>query len=233
MAWFKSLGYGNSGGGGEPDTRLKEFIEDTLEEIDDSTITSIRNEAFNTSSIKRVHLPNVINVGYHAFFYAQSLVSVELENAENVGTNSGQTFYSCKKLETVYIPKVTSLPQQTFYECSSLKTFDTTNITSIASGAFVKCGFEVFDLKNTLTIPMSMFYQCSNLTVLILRGNSMSTLANTNAFGNTPFENNSKQGTLYVPQNLITTYQNNSTWSSIISRNNQILAIEGSPYENV
>ena len=49
---------GGSGGDAEPDTRFKEFIEGTLTEVDDDTITAIKDRAFQSmESLTRVSLP--------------------------------------------------------------------------------------------------------------------------------------------------------------------------------
>lgn len=74
----------------------------------------------------------------------------------------------------------------------------------------------------------------SAMNVLILRKTSaIVPLQNINAFTNTPFASGKAGGTLYVPNSLISTYQNASVWSTILGYStNSIVKIEGSQYEN-
>ena len=58
-------------------------------------------------------------------------------------------------------------------------------------------------------------------------------MANVNALNNSnPFANGKSGGTLYVPADMISSYQSATNWSTILGyANNQILPIEGSIYE--
>jgi hypothetical protein len=93
-------------------------------------------------------------------------------------------------------------------------------------------GFAV-DLGETLTgIPGYCFSGSNNMNILILRGSTLKGLNNINAFGNTPFASGKAGGTLYVPQALISQYQQATNWSTILGYStNSIQAIEGSIYE--
>ena len=85
-------------------------------------------------------------------------------------------------------------------------------------------------------IQVSAFANCSTLDTLVIRGGDngsrMMTLANLNAFANTPFASAGTGGTLYVPSALVSTYQSATNWSTLLGyANNNIQAIEGSIYE--
>jgi hypothetical protein len=57
-------------------------------------------------------------------------------------------------------------------------------------------------------------------------------LSNTNTFNSTPFATSGTGGTVYVPQALITEYQNATNWSTLYSGGKcNFVAIEGSEYE--
>lgn len=78
-----------------------------------------------------------------------------------------------------------------------------------------------------------MFNNDSNLKTLILRKAALSVLSNINAFNGTPFASGKAGGTLFVPADLIPTYQSATNWSTILGYdNNSIKAIEGSQYEH-
>ena len=73
----------------------------------------------------------------------------------------------------------------------------------------------------------------STFDTLILRQEDAPILINsTQTFDATKFASNGAGGTLYVPQALISEYQADSIWRTILGyTNNQIKAIEGSVYE--
>lgn len=92
---------------------------------------------------------------------------------------------------------------------------------------------EVCDFKYATRFTGSMFISNTMMDTLILRQNSVVSLTAITGFNNTPFANGKAGGTLYVPQALISDYQSATNWSTILGyTNNQILAIEGSAYEN-
>jgi hypothetical protein len=57
-------------------------------------------------------------------------------------------------------------------------------------------------------------------------------MANKKVFDGTPFASGGTGGTVYVPQALITEYQNNTNWSALYAQGTcNFVAIEGSEYE--
>jgi hypothetical protein len=95
---------------------------------------------------------------------------------------------------------------------------------------FWKCiSLEFIDLPQTIaTIAIFGFEMCSALKTIVIRRTSICNLASANAFNGTPFRNG-QGGTVYVPQTLISSYQNGTNWSALESVT--FLPIEGSPYE--
>jgi hypothetical protein len=87
-------------------------------------------------------------------------------------------------------------------------------------------------VSNLTEIKAIAFYRCTALTTIILRSPTVCTLANVNAFESTPFESGGTGGTVYVPQALITEYQNATNWSMLYAAGTcNFVAIEGSEYE--
>lgn len=102
-----------SGGGGSEE--LGALLSNTLTEIDDSTITSLRSRACQgATKLVTVNLPNVTSVGTYAF-------------------------YSCSGLVTAKLPKATSIPSQCFYLASALQYCDVGQASSLAAQAFNAC----------------------------------------------------------------------------------------------
>ena len=87
---------------------------------------------------------------------------------------------------------------------------------------------EVCDLEKAHTIQSNVFYGCPLKTLILRRTDAITILANTNAFSNTTeFRSGGTGGTLYVPNDLISSYQSASNWSTILGyANNQIKSIE-------
>lgn len=87
-------------------------------------------------------------------------------------------------------------------------------ITELKSCIFKGCiNLTDVELPNCSFIGLQAFAECSNLSTLKLMSSSMVTLAHIQAFISTPFDNNPKTGSIFVPASLITTYQTDSVWS--------------------
>lgn len=185
------------------------IVDGTIEEFNDDIIASIGEYAFyDSSTLASVNLPNVTSIGKYAF-------------------------YSCKALTRVGIPNVTSIVDYTFQNCSTLASVDLTNVKSISTYAFLGCkALASVNLPNVTSMGTSAFASCSNLNVIILGGQSVCTLKSISAFNNTPFAAGGTGGTVYVPQALITQYQNATNWSTLYAAGTcNFVAIEGSEYE--
>ena len=109
-------------------------------------VTGIYSNAFNSSKIKSIVLPNSLRtIDNNAFRYCYSLSEIDLPNSvEEIGS---EAFYNCNGLKKVTLPE-------------GLKT--------IRSGAFEYCGeLANINLPSTLTtIERSVFYGCSSLTAI-------------------------------------------------------------------
>jgi hypothetical protein len=105
--------------------------------------------------------------------------------------------------------------------------------TSIYNYAFQKCyALASADFPSATEIGDRAFSDCSALTTLVLRSNTLCTLKSTGAFTNTTFASGGTGGTVYVPQALITEYQNATNWSTLYAAGTcNFVAIEGSEYE--
>lgn len=174
----------------------------------------------------------------NSFIGCTSLESVSFANYS--GTIYSSLFSNCSSLETVSFPKaVTVEGNYVFNGCASLVGIVLPSLNGrISSQYFVDSvcvAFKYLDIGCTQTIygiMQNAFNGASNFDTLIIRGTSVNTLANINAFSNTKFASGGSGGTLYVPSSLMSNYQSASNWSTIIGyANNQIKAIEGSYYE--
>ena len=148
-----------------------------------------------------------------AFAYCTKLTKAFLTDA----TGSSTLFQNCTALQVIVALKNASVWSGYAQGCTSLSAVD--------FGGTQRSGGS--GLRST-----NAFSGCTALKTVVLRYTGNYPLANINNFTNTPFASGKSGGTLYVPQDLIPSYQSATNWSTILGyANNQILPIEGSIYE--
>jgi len=242
-------GYGQ-GGSGNDDA----LLDGTLSgEYVNDTVTKLRPNAFTDQpNLTSVSLPSVTYVGNSALRQLGNLTSVNLPNVTSMGTFC---FTNSSKLNNVSLPKLGIVNNNAFENCTSLTSIRLPLATQINNSGLRNCRFptivlprvtkiDTYGISNNANLTAidcsvlaqvtggSAFINDTNLTTVVIRTSTMATNGNLNHFNNTPFASNGTGGTLYVPQDLISSYQSASNWSTILGyANNQILPIEGSIYE--
>ena len=101
-------------------------------------------------------------------------------------------------LQSVEFPNVTRIKDSAFRNCMALET--------------LKLGGE--NSSGALTIENSAFTSCSNLKHFVINRPTKATLSNINALNNTPI--NMQEGAIYVPENLVSTYKEDSVWKNYV-----------------
>jgi hypothetical protein len=122
---------------------------------------------YNNTSITKIDLNNVTEVGNNAFKGCSNLTDV---NAPNLEVVKDEGFHGCSKLVDIYAPKLRSLAAHAFRACSALKTMDASKVTELTgSNIFYQCiSLESIDLSSFEgNIPFQAFMQCSKLTTVI------------------------------------------------------------------
>lgn len=202
-------GYGQGGGGDEED----DLITGDFTTYTNDRVASIRSQFFSRmSNLQSVSFANVTELPGERHFDRSGISGVAMPK---LTMTSAYMFNECQSLINVpktALPDVATISQNTFYNCQHLETADFLSATQINANAFSRCFL---------------------LTVLILRADSVCSLANVNAFENTPIRGrNSMSGTIYVPSSLIESYKTATNWSSIYGQGHcTFSAIEGSQYE--
>lgn len=108
---------GSSGGGGGEE-EVAALLGNTMTEISNSIVTTLRTRIFQgATKLVTVNLPSVTSIGAYGFYQCSGLVTVKLPKLTSVST---QTFYSCTKLQHADCGQLGSLPAQTFNACSAL-----------------------------------------------------------------------------------------------------------------
>ena len=171
------------------------LLDGSITVLRDAEITSIgENALYGRKSLIVVDLPSVTSIGNASFCECDSLPKVSIPSVTNIGRLA---FGQCYALTTVGFPLLTSISDSTFYFCTSLTTADFPLVTSINDAAF----------QNT-----------QQLETLILRSETVATLAATSAFTNSAIANNSTKGYIYVPRSLVDTYKAATNWSTYANK---------------
>lgn len=166
------------------------IIDNTLTTLNNSYATKVPDNKFsNASNLTTINLPNATSVGYRAFYLNHRLTSVSLLSCTSIGQ---EAFYDCDTMTSLYIPNVTSIGVSAFYYCSALTSVELPSCTSIGSNGF---------------------YRCSSLTSMTLGASSVCSLGATNSIP----AKSSQHMTIYVPSDLISSYQSASYWSTLYS----------------
>lgn len=150
---------------------------------------------------------NVTKLRYRVCHDFNDLVTVDLPQVISI---SNGAFYDCTSLTSVNIPKATAIADNAFFNCKSLTSFNAPLVETIENMTFQRAGLEKVDLPSLKVINGNSFQYCTKLTTLILRAPEMVSLENGIAFYQTPILNGT--GYIYVPKDLISTYQVDEQW---------------------
>lgn len=167
-------------------------------------------------------LCDINNIPYSIVLTDDSLISSTLRE---------RVFAYRRMTEVIFNTTAPLYAKYMFQECTELSNVIFNNPqTTISYDMFWNCKkLTKLDCPQSLvTIEVYGFEYCTELSVLILRSIQVCTLADISAFFHTPFRNGTG-GVVYVPQNLISQYQNGTNWSALESCT--FLPIEGSQYE--
>ena len=230
--------YVKPSGGGDPYEKLVAVNNNTATSISNSDIATVRDYMFyGNSNLVSVSLPNATEINGGAFYNCTRLSDVSFPNCISAKDNA---FFGCKALKKISdenFPKFTDIGKRTFRNTGIEYVVKPKSIMGFGGVCFESCAsLKAVDV-------LSWFYQygnqnllfqyCSSFDTFIIRGTTVNALGNVSYINRgTPFADGGTGGTLYVPQALISDYQNATNWSTILGySNNQILPIEGSYYE--
>ena len=189
-----------SGGGGDIDG----LIDGTLTSIT-SNATSIRRYClYNFTGLQSVNFPLAIIIDNYAFGNCSSLTSASFPKATSIGNYAFQS----SGLQSASFPLVTSIGTYAF-QSSGLQSVNFPLLTSINTRAFTLCqSLTSASFPLVTSIGNYAFDSCGLLTSITLGANQVCTLSNANAMP-------SQNITVYVPSDLITSYQTATNWSSL------------------
>lgn len=189
-----------------------------------SNVSSINSNAFaNCYALALTSLPSTLEGIYaNAFNCCKSLASISCDGA--ISTLSTNAFLGNSSnpmaLQSVAFPNMTVTSLSVVFGSST--------------AAYACQQLSVVDIGKTASIAASAFANCYKLQTLILRKtDAICTLSNISAFLNTPMRGyNSLTGTVYVPNDLISTYKTATNWSTLYNNGTlSFVKIEGSIYD--
>ena len=184
------------------------FASSSLREITIPLIDTIYPEMFSgCQSLTTVNIPMKYLSGASGFYYCRSLQSIDLSNI--ISLTGSQMFKACSELVSIDMPKATSISGYGVFEgCPKLTNINIPNVETLNGNyIFRECtGLKVIDLPKVTYIGGSdVFYKCTGLMMLILRSDSIVTMAQSSILSSTPIADGT--GYIYVPQALINDYK--------------------------
>ena len=144
-------------------------------------IREIQDYAFYMSNPKTIltqvgnvegelNLPNLEEVGQHAFYYVKGITRIDVPNLKKVGTKA---FYGLSNLTYLNIPKVETLGERAFFNAGwnlndrfPVSTFN--NLTVVGDGVFESSSISSFVAPKVQNIPLGLLSGCSELRYAII-----------------------------------------------------------------
>ena len=225
-------------GGSEDSELVKSLIEGTAVNLAfGAEITDVKYQLFvNVTTLKTFDFTYIKTIKTEAFKGCTGLTDIYLPSVSNPNGQGARAFQNCTSLKSVIMPNFmywySSAPGW-FAGCSALTDVNMPKLQGVTSSLFQGCtSLTKLDFPLVNSIGSSGFASCTQLKILILRNNLTATLSNINAFTGTPFAVGGTGGTVYVPQALISQYQQATNWSTLYAAGTcNFVAIEGSEYE--
>lgn len=215
---------GSSGGSGNEDGLLA----GTIVNYENTTATKIKAKCFlESATLVTATFTNVSNVGAYAFSNCPELTQVSLPKATTIAGT--ECFSRCSKLSNVNLSNVTNAGDTTFSLCESLTSINLPRVENLNKAVFYNCSnLAKADLRSCKEFSgYGQFNNCSKLTVLILRSNTICSMPYQNTLqGSAIASSGPRKGYVYVPRALVNEYKNATNWTVYADR---IRAIEDYP----
>lgn len=218
------------GGGGDSDeskAQLDAMIARTITEYSNSTLDKLGNYTFyQCSQLNSFNCPNLKSIGKYALAET-GLTELNFPLVETIGEYGlAGTGANGSQVVSINLPLLHTIDSYCFRYNDKIVNITLPSLQNTTST------FRVFEDCKSLTRldlgPIKQIYTNwmanTNLTTLILRGSTVASLSNVNAFTNTPIQ--AGTGYIYVPKDLIDSYKTATNWTTFAS---QFRAIEDYP----
>lgn len=184
---------------------MSEFI-NTVDNLGDDAVC----DGIITRSLTEYKENRITSIGDYVFYDCSAITEADIPNVTSVGVFA---FYGCSAMKTINIPIAESISNYAFYNNYALNSINMPLVTAVGKSAFRYCNTMTnIDMPLVTSIDTYAFYNCTVLTTVVLRSETMCEISSTNVFGNTPIA--SGTGYIYVPDDLVETYQLGTNWST-------------------
>lgn len=163
--------------------------------------TIVQSSACRYARLTTISMSKIVSAYQYAFANCTALTNVSLPSLK--GTLGIAAFTGCTTLTTITLPNIGILNSAAFQGCTSLTAVYLPKCTKISS--------------------TYAFRSCYHLLSLYLLNSTMATLTSTTAFTSTPISTYTTstggvQGSIYVPSNLLASYQAATNWKTYSAR---------------
>lgn len=176
-----------------------------------------------TIDLKSIELPDCEELSaYKPNSYSTVLSNLERLSAPKLTSfNNGYLFYGCSALTDVQLDALTRTVTNLFKRCTALSEIRLPSCYNIDDSSFDSCSSLVtFDMGSSVTrggrLGYQSFYDDAVLDALVLRNNTACTLGYANTLQGTAIANGT--GYIYVPRDMISTYEAATNWSTFAGR---------------
>lgn len=194
--------------------------------------TSIANGTLLLNTEGKLMNENV-RVHFDHDFEDALLTGAELELYENDRITTVSNYAFCaSKARVIRLPNVTNILAGAFNSVGGNKKQEIylPNLTTAGGSCFVRnAGLKVADVGK-IPFVNAQFNQCSVFDTLILRRTVSLVEPNATAFSQCPFATDGTGGYVYVPESMLSRYQNSQAWQNYANVI-EFRTIEGSEYE--
>lgn len=197
-----------AGGGGDA---IADFVQGTIEgEYVNDNVTSLKMAAFaNCKNLTKVSLPNCVSfASFRTFFACENIIELNLPSLTTINDGT-HAFGSMYKLREIRLPSLTTV----------------TNFSATFDNCIAATRIDLPCLGGT-TIGSNAFKNCYKLHTLVLGGSTLNTLSNTSAFSNIGTDA-TKPFNIYVPDNLVSTYKTDTSWTAYADKIKPMSELEG------
>lgn len=204
-------------------------------------ITRISADAFyNCTNLNTISGQDITDIGANAFYSCSWLTDADFPKLDWV-----QGFRGCSRLTELEFPVARRFQSEAFYGCTALTSAIAPNITYINTSALRNCtslnvanypmadiiGQSAFygctilpsaTIRANTQIAAQAFYNCYILHDLYITGTTLPSLANVNAFQNTPIEMSGTYADatarIHVRPEMVEAYASATNWSTFASK---------------
>lgn len=154
---------------------------------------------------------NITEIGHYEFYQKNKLEEII---ARNVVTIYSNCFDGCSKLTNVILPKLENAFEYSFARCNILETLDLPSLKGAANYMCVNCSSLKTFKGSMYSIPLGIFQGCGLLENIYLYRNDRNTICALDNINGLP-ASASHHITIHVPNDLITSYQTATNWSTL------------------